>query len=105
MELKLDRQDLYRILASLTHAAHNFDDEAARQHRITAVLTGHPIGVLGGVISEIIAQLFADEGEQLRQLHARLAEAVSTKPGSPREPDPQPAPDKQKDGTSGPSFE
>jgi hypothetical protein len=97
MELKINRQDMDRLLACLVYAAHRFDEEATRQHRITTAMVGHPLGLLGGVISEAIAELFAAESEQLRQLHARLAQAVSLDRESRPAWDVRHGPDQQKD--------
>jgi hypothetical protein len=75
-EIRLDQQDLHRILACLAHTAQHFDEEATRQQEITAIMVGHPFGLLGTLVTAAIAELFNSEGNQLRQLHARLAHAA-----------------------------
>jgi len=105
MELKLDWQDMDRVLACLAHAAHRFEEQAARQHKISQALVGHPLGMLGGAISEIIAELFTAEGQQLRQLHARLLQAINTSAGASTSTNTRAVPGEQKDGASSPSFE
>jgi hypothetical protein len=80
MELTLDLQDLYRLLACLAHTAKHFEDEVARQQRITTIIIGQPLGLLGAVISEAIGELFANEGQQLRQLQAKLARTTGLDP-------------------------
>jgi hypothetical protein len=100
-QLKFTRQDINRILACVRHAALCFDVEAARQRQITVALAGHPLGLLSGVVSEVMADLFTDEGEQLRQLHTKLEQAINA--SASKDTDTQPG--EQKDGTSGPFFE
>src|SRR5262249_32155901 len=80
-EIRLDQQDLHRILACLAHTAQHFDDEATHyQQDLAATMIGHPLGLLGGLVTAAIAELFADESYQLRRLHARLAQAVGLCP-------------------------
>src|SRR5262249_30890571 len=75
-EITLDSQDLHRVLAGLAHTAQHFDDEATRQQEITTIMVGHSLGLLAALVNTVIAELFNDEGNQLRKLHARLAHAA-----------------------------
>jgi len=76
MELALNQQDTYRILACLAHTAKCFEDEVARPQSLQVVMVGQPLGLLGAVISGTIAEIFNDEAQQLHALRARLTAAT-----------------------------
>jgi len=76
MDIPLNQQDMYRILACLSHTAKHFEDEAVRQQKIATIMAGHPLGLLGAVIGDATVNLFATEGQTLQQLHAKLAHST-----------------------------
>jgi hypothetical protein len=76
MELTLDQQDIYRILACLAHTAKRFEDEATRRQAVAPALLAHPLGLLGILINSALAEMFGDEAQQLRTLRARLTAAT-----------------------------
>jgi hypothetical protein len=76
MELALNHQDIYRILACLAHTATRFEDEATRRQVLAPALLAHPLGLLGIVINSAVAEMFNDEAQQLRTLRAQLTAAT-----------------------------
>jgi hypothetical protein len=76
MELAMNQQDVYRILACLAHTAKRFEDEVARQQSLTTFMVGQPLGLLGAVVSGTIAEMFNDEAQHLHSLRARLTAAT-----------------------------
>ncbi len=76
MDLALNRQDMHRILACLTHTAQYFEDEVTRRQALAPALLTHPLGLLGAVINSAVAELFNDEAQQLHALRARLTAAT-----------------------------